>query len=309
MDNIIIYVSESLVRAKEEINKKIEELNISNVITYDDSDDLYKLVEDLNTLSLFESNKAVILTDTEFMKNNIDSNSKVFMSYLKDPNPDAYLFIVINKLDELSKDFKEICEKLTVLNIKTLDAEDFVSIAKSEFKENKFNVKDNVIKEIVLRSNNDYVMLKNNILKLITYKYESKEISMSDVDLMIVKEEDAKIYELADAITKKDKRRIYDIYTSLINQNITSDKLLNSIIQKYTTLLNVKRLSGATQNDKDICEILNLKDKQVYAIKKQATNFSMSDLKDKLNFFLDLDVSVKTGKINLEKDLLTTLLK
>lgn len=309
MDNILIYVSESLVRAKEEINKKIEELNISNVITYDDSSDLYKLVEDLNTLSLFESNKAVILTDTDFMKNNIDSASKVFVSYLKDPNPDAYLFIIINKLDELSKDFKEICEKLKVITIKTLDTEDFVSIAKNEFKENKFNVKDNVIKEIVLRSNNDYVMLKNNILKLITYKYESKEIIMPDVELMIVKEEDAKIYELADAITKKDKRRIYDIYTSLINQNITSDKLLNSIIQKYTTLLNVKRLSGATQNDKDICEILNLKDKQVYAIKKQAANFSMSDLKDKLNFFLDLDVSVKTGKINLDKDLLTALLK
>ncbi len=309
MDNILIYVSESLVRAKEEINKKIDELHISNVITYDDSSDLYKLVEDLNTLSLFESNKAVILTDTDFMKNNIDSASKIFVFYLKDPNPDAYLFIIINKLDELSKDFKEICEKLKVVTIKTLDTEDFVSIAKNEFKENKFNVKDNVIKEIILRSNNDYVMLKNNILKLITYKYESKEITMPDVELMIVKEEDAKIYELADAITKKDKRRIYDIYTSLINQNITSDKLLNSIIQKYTTLLNVKRLSGATQNDKDICEILNLKDKQVYAIKKQAANFSMSDLKDKLNFFLDLDVSVKTGKINLDKDLLTALLK
>ncbi len=312
MGNIYTFVSSDNSLLKEKILNKCSDLNLTNIVNYDCSEDNYdlnKIVEDLNTLSLFEDLKAVIINNPVFLNEKNSIVDKVFVPYLDNPNPSAYLFLGINNLDSLYKDYQNAINKKTeVVVYKDLEIDDFISIAKKELKEYGLSAKDSTIKELVLRSNLDYITFKNNLDLLITYKYGAESVDLNDVLKMINKEEEAKIYELADSIVKKDKRKIYDTYYSLINQNITNDKILNSIISKFITLLNVKRLSGLCE-DKEISEILNLKDKQVYAIKKQAANFSLNDLKEKLNYFLELDQKVKTGQMNLEKDLLICLLK
>ncbi len=312
MGNIYTFVSSDNSLLKEKILNKCSDLNLTNIVNYDCSEDNYdlnKIVEDLNTLSLFEDLKAVIINNPVFLNEKNSIVDKVFVPYLDNPNSSAYLFLGINNLDSLYKDYQNTINKKTeVVIYKDLEIDDFISIAKKELKEYKLSAKDSTIKELVLRSNLDYITFKNNLDLLITYKYGAESVDLNDVLKMINKEEETKIYELADSIVRKDKRKIYDTYYSLINQNITNDKILNSIISKFITLLNVKRLSGLCE-DKEISEILNLKDKQVYAIKKQAANFSLTDLKEKLNYFLELDQKVKTGQMNLEKDLLICLLK
>jgi len=323
MSNIYTFVSNDKTLIKEKILDKCNELKLENIVKYDEvlSDtDLNKIIEDLSTLSLFETNKAVVVCNSLFLneKNNKSDKEqankeyidKVFLPYLNNPNPNAYLFLGVESFDKIYKEYQNILKKCSeVIEIKDIDIDYLIVYGKKELKENSLSAKDNVLKEIALRSNLDYTAFKNNLNLLITYKYDSDSINMEDVDKMILKEEDAKIYELADSIIKKDKRKIYDTYYSLKHQNIENDKILNSIISKFITLLNVKRLSGTEADDKKIGEILNLKDKQVYAVKKQAANFSLNELKDKLNFFLEMDAKVKTGYLNLEKDLLTSLLK
>lgn len=323
MSNIYTFVSNDKSIIKEKILDKCNELKLDNIVKYDEvlSDtDLNKIIEDLRTLSLFETDKAVIVSNSAFLneKNNKSDKEqvnkeyidKVFLPYLNDPNPNSYLFLGVESFEKVYKEYQNILKKCSeVIEIKDIDLDYLIAYGKKELKENSLSAKDNVLKEIALRSNLDYTAFKNNLNLLITYKFGSDSINMEDVDKMIFKEEDAKIYELADSIIKKDKRKIYDTYYSLKHQNIENDKILNSIISKFITLLNVKRLSGTEADDKKIGEILNLKDKQVYAVKRQAANFSLNELKEKLNFFLEMDAKVKTGYLNLEKDLLTSLLK
>ncbi len=323
MNNIYTFVATDKTLIKEKMIDKMKELNLENIVKYDtvlSEYDLNKVIEDLSTLSLFETDKVVIIYDSQFLneknsksdKEQVDKQyiDKVFLPYLNNPNPNSYLFLGLEAIDKVYKEYQTLLEKNSeVLLFKELENDDFISLAKKELKENSMSAKDSVLKELVSRSNLDYLTFKNNLDLLITYKYESKTIELEDVEKMIVKEEDAKIYELADSIIKKDKRKIYDTFYSLKHQNVENDKILNSIISKFITLLNVKRLSGTEASDLQIGEILNLKDKQVYAIKKQAANFSLNELKEKLNFFLDMDAKVKTGFLNLDKDLLACLLK
>ena len=318
MKNIYTYVGSDLSYINQNINDTIKNLNLNpnSLVKYDGSEKLNfnQIVEDLETISLFSETKLVEIFNVEFMykqkKENKKDNSDVFLNYLSKPSDNAILFIVVNNLDLLLPEYKDILTKnSTVSVVKTLSREEFFDYTKKEFKKEEFLIKDDVIKEIVLRSNEDYALLNNNITKLITYKYDTKIVSLNDVEEMIIKEEDSKIYELTDAMTKKDKRKIYDIYTSLINHNVTVEQILNSVIQKLITLSNVKRLLNANASLEDIQNILNLKDKQAYAISKQSANFSFDILKDKLNYLLELDLKAKSGQIILKNEMLTALLK
>jgi len=314
MENIYTFVGKNLDYNLNNIKNKIEELNISNntIIKIDfEESNLNKLLEELNTISFFVENKIVILYNLKFMEN-IESIEKYqqFIKYLSNPNPQTYLFISINSLDKLVKEFKDaITNNTLVIDSKELSSDEFFDYIKNKLTTDGYFMNDETINELIKRCNDDYALLNNNLNKLMIYKYDSKNISYNDVANLVTRDLDSNVFDLIEHLISKDKKKAYDIYLDLKALNTDDTSILGSLIFKFREMALTKKLINGGASKQEIAQILNVKEGRAYYMIKNVSSFSLDTLVTKLNELLDIDYKSKIGLIKLDTALLTWIIK
>ena len=127
------------------------------------------------------------------------------------------------------------------------------------------------------------------------YKLDSKEITRNDIDLIVVKKVDDNIFDLIDAIIKKNKKKSLTIYNEMINYGEEVFKILISLSNQIRLIYQVKVLRN--KPDSEIAEILNLKNpRQVYAIRQKISSYTKEELLDYLYKLALMDEDLKLGK-------------
>lgn len=99
--------------------------------------------------------------------------------------------------------------------------------------------------------------------KLIAYAGEGGTITLKDVDELVYKDAEYKIYEMTQAMARKDYNSFMSIMDSMVGKGFDEAAFLNSLCSYFRTLVEVKRLQGS---DARVAEILGMKE---FAVKKQ----------------------------------------
>lgn len=288
------------------INKYIETKNIEDyeIIKFDLSNsNISKLLEELNMYSFFHTNKVVILYGLE--ANTIDDR---LINYIHSPNPNTYLFISIK--DNKYALYEELKRNSIIVESNVLKSEEFESYTNKLLKKNGYSIDNESLSELVNRCNNDYNLLNINLDKLMTYKYDTKVITLSDINTLITKSLDDTTFDLVKEVIRNNKLNAYNIYLSLKEKNIESSLILSSLIYKFREMYITKKMSMSNATQDEIAEVLNLKNpKQAYYLVKDIKNMDFDKIKDNLNYLLDLDYKSKVGIVKLDETLELFLLK
>lgn len=296
MKNYLILTNDSIT-INEEIKKIIKSANLTeeNLIKYDLSEILLdNVIEELNTYGLFINNKVVVAYSCDFLtasnkRNQLSQNEKLLEEYINNPNPLNILIIISDKLDERKKINKLLREKCTVIE-KNLSIEDII---KKELEDFKMDFK--TINYLIKYLNNDNQRIITELEKLKMYKYTEKEITISDIDTIVLKEFDDNIFSLIDAIVKKNIEKAFSIYDELIFKGEDISKIVIMTIDQFRLIYKVKLLINEGKNKDMITSILKIHPYRVKLAMESSYNFTNNQLKDYIKSLGEIDINIKTG--------------
>lgn len=141
--------------------------------------------------------------------------------------------------------------------------------------------------------------LNSEIEKLTLYVGGSRSIQSQDIKLLVPYTEEAENFGLTNAIGQRNARWAYDQLRKLLDEGKHPMSLLGSIAAQVRGLLEVKDMAERGLSPPEIAKLKGWRSD--YAAKmrlKEAANFSMARLEEILEMLLEMDLAIKTGRID-----------
>ncbi len=262
----------------------------TEVIEFDlEESSILDVIETLDTYDMFLKQKIVIAKNPNFYQN-VDDNfpTNKYIKYLEHPS-DNILIIITNKINNRLKLAKDTLKYFKKIEIKELNPITFI---KENIKDYKM---DNLtINYFINRVGNNYHEIYQELSKLKEYKLDDKIITKEDIDNITKKNFDDTIFDLIDAILKKDKVKVFDLYNYFISNGTEVFQILVLLSNQIRLIYNVKVLNRLS--DFEIASILDVKEYPVKLARGKGLNYSKKELLSILYSLAIMDEDIKSGK-------------
>ena len=285
-----------------QINKIIKENNIDeiNINKYDLTNAyLTDIINDASSMSLFDDKKVIIVNNsyifTGTTKKALEQDSTILENYLNNINDNTILIFIVNndKLDERKKITKLIKK---IGTIKEFNSIDNISLVKELFSD--YNISTDNIKYLLERVGDDTTLLATEIGKIKIYKDKDKNITKDDITNLISKSLEVNNFKLIDAIINKNKNEAIMLYQDRIKLNEEPIAIIIALANQIRIMYQVKELylNGYTENN--IASILKIHPYRVKLANQNSKKYDSDILLNYLKQLANLDISIKTGKID-----------
>lgn len=295
--NYLLYGMENYLIDKEMkniINKLgIEDINISR---YDmDENTIKEIIEDAVTISLFSSNKLIIVDNSIIFSRTskkID-DIELLEEYLKEENKYTnIIFIDRNeKIDNAKKIVKLIKEKGIIKEFNPL--KNISNTVKEMFDNYKIDI--DTINFLIDRVGNDLELIYNEVEKLKIYKIDEKIITKKDIEDLVSENINIDIFKFVDDIINKNKKESLKTYKELLKINKEPISIVALLASKFRLMYQATRLSKKGYTEENISEILNMHKYPVHLAIISGYKYNPEILLKYLNELADLDIGMKTG--------------
>jgi DNA polymerase-3 subunit delta len=142
-------------------------------------------------------------------------------------------------------------------------------------------------------------ILNSELEKLSLYVNGERAISAADVELLVPYTEEAEKFGMSNAIGKRDARRAYDQLHKELDEGRNPMAIMGSIAAQIRALIEVKDMAERGLSPAEIARDKGWRsDYAAKARLQEAANFSMARLEQILEMLLEIDIAIKTGKID-----------
>ncbi len=152
----------------------------------------------------------------------------------------------------------------------------------------------------------DMSRISTETSKLISYAFDKKVITKEDLEELIYRDSEYKIYEMTDYIAKKQIDNALKVISQLIAKGETEQRLLISIYNYFRRLLHV---AISSMTEKELAEAFMIKEIAVKKAKEQASKFKITALKKAVDVLEDADFNFKSGKRDIVSEFYLSLFK
>ena len=287
------------------IDKKIQELtkNIDRleIDEFDlENNNIKQIIDAASTFSLFSTNKTIIVYNSFVFSSNKkgidDKDINLLQKYIENPNKNTTIIFVVSndKLDSRKKIVTSIKKNGTILefneikNINTL-VNDMIK---------PYKITTNQINNLINRVGDNLYILENEITKLKIYKNDDLIITDNDIVNVINKSVNTDIFHLIDSIINKNMNEALECYYELIKMGEEPIKILVLLANQFRLMYQVKELSKKGYRIFDIMDLLDQKQYPIQKAIQKGYNYDSKILLEYLNKLADLDIEIKTGKID-----------
>lgn len=286
------------------IKREIDKITngIIDVVKYDlSASNVSEVIEEASCMSLFGDKKVVIGENALFLtgtNTSVNHDIDYLTSYVNAENHDniVILTVVQDKLDERKKIVKLLKKNVTVIHKETIDEKDLPKFVIKEFLNNGYKIDYKTASYFVDYVGKNVDILLSEINKMIIYKDTDKEIFIEDILNISSKGFNDNVFDLSDAIMKKDFKKIFSCYNDLMILKEEPIKIIALLASQFTLVYQSKLLSKEGFMSKDIASTLKV---HPYRVKLALeTNYPDFELKDILKKLHNLDYEIKTGKVD-----------
>ena len=276
-EDILLY-DKALELIKKAVNLTLEDFNF--IVFDDDNFDADAVIDACETLPIGSDKKIVLLKNLTKINENLKD-------YIKKPVESTCLVIFdfFNKFDFV------ISEKVSA---KRLDDFSLKELIVADLHAHNKTITTDACQQLIEACCNYYSLIKNELDKLISC--DDDQITTKTIDNLVCKETEFTVFELTDALSKRDSQKA----VSLLNLMEKDTKTFSLVLNHFRRLFFVA-VSGLS--DKELSELLNVKE---YAITKARTlskNFSKLQLKNIYEMLNDVDFYIKNGQMQTENAL------
>ncbi len=214
--------------------------------------------------------------------------------YLENPSSECVLAIINEKPCEGLKKFTSVC----VVDCKKADISLLIKWIRAECSKVGVNIEGETAKLIAEYCLCDMTRIETETHKLIAFVGEGGLISVDDVDQMVARDTDYKIYEMTDYIAKKKYDMALSVINDMISKGETGQRILSSVYNYFRKLLHAG-ISG--KNVSELATALGVKEYPARKLVEQSKLFKKKALKTAVDRLIDADYMIKSGKIEVDE--------
>ncbi|MBO5711773.1 MAG: DNA polymerase III subunit delta [Acholeplasmatales bacterium] len=283
--------------------KKVDELSMKFDSSYERAsidlmdEGLYQLVDELNTVSLFNDPKLIVVKSSELLFNN--KNEKAFNELIKAmnnvENENVLIFVFLDKIDFNNEKYQKIKKVSSYVDIK------IKNIPLNEYAQKSFEDEGYTITPQGLSLLQTYVdsleTMENAIEILKCFKASEKKIDDKDVVKMINAPLEDNVFDLVDAVIYDNKKQIMKCYNDLKIKNIQATYIISLLVKRFQEIYNVSVLVKANVSQDTIASLFGVSSGRAYYMIKNAKQTTLDIVKKKLQLLNELEYNIKTGKL------------
>lgn len=300
--NYLLYGSERFLIDKE-IKSIIEKNSIDeySISKYDlNINTLEEIIEDASTISLFSSNKLIIVDNSYLfsrVQNKKNDNTTILENYLNNKYDTIVIFIDNNdKIDSVKKIVKAIKNNGV---IKEFNKEkNIVNTVKAMFDDYKIN--NNTVQLLIDRVGNDLEAIYQEVEKLKIYKIDDKTILDTDIKDLVIENIDVDIFKFIDDIINKNKKDAIKTYKELLKLNEEPIKIVALLSSKFRLMYQASLLVKKGYTEESISDILKIHKYPVHLAIIAGYKYNPKMLLKYLDDLASLDIGIKTGEKDKE---------
>lgn len=219
--------------------------------------------------------------DKNFLKGKIKG-------YLSNPYPNSVLVIQNIKPCDALKKLDTVC----VVDCSKADAGLLSKWIKAEGFKNGVEFTDKAVGMLIEYCLSDMTRINTETHKLISYALKTGVVNEDDVDLLVSKDTEYKIYQLTDFIGKRQFEDAIKIISELISKGETEQRLIVSMYNYFRRLLHV---AISDKSNFELSKLIGVQEFAIQKLKRQASMFKKKALKTAVDVLSDADYFVKSG--------------
>lgn len=286
---------------KEAIREDENEFSYS---VYDlEETELDAAVEDAETMPFIGERRVVIAKNPYFLtsekkKEKVEHRFEKFEQYIKNPAPFTVfvLFLPHEKLDERKKLTKQIKKNATVVEMNSFSEEETVGWIKEKAKQENIEIEEEAVLELMKKTAGNLMVMNKEIDKLCTYVGSGNIITVQTVHELVFRSLEQNVFELIDAVVKKNAEEAFRIYYDLIKMNEEPVKILSLLAQQFRLLLQVKELAKSGYGQAQIAQNLKVHPFRIKLAMQKSRSFQEEELQNILKSLAETDYEIKSGK-------------
>lgn len=295
--NYLLYGTESFL-IEQELKKIINKYKIDDISTtkYDLSiDSLKNILDDSMTVSLFDENKLIVVNNANiFNRGKNDDNMDLLIQYLSNPNPSTIIVFINSNatVDSTKKITKLIKDKGVIKELNTTNPTDIIKSICGSYK-----IDRECINLLIDRVGSNVSIIEQELNKLMLYKIDDKIITKEDIINLTSVNIDTDIFKFIDYIIQKEKDMAMRIYNEMIKQGEEPIKIIALLASKFRLMYQAVELTRSGCSQQDISSTLGV---HIYPVKlaiQAGLKYNNKLLLNYLDKLADLDISIKTGKV------------
>lgn len=304
--NFVIYGEEKLLmeqklsQLKKQYHIREEDMNIMTYWCHETP--LSAIIEDALTPPFLTEYKMIIVKNPVFLttqkqKDVKEEDIKILMDYLSFDNPTT-IFVIYHdqkNFDERKKIVKELRKKAHFFEINQMDDHQLYKATHKAIKARGCEIDDDALELFLSRMPPNLLDISQEVNKICLY---SHHITCDVIDMMVSKKVEENVFELTKAILNKETGKSIQIYKDLMMNNEEPIKLIVLIANSLRLLYQVKLLDRKGYNDREIGQILSLNPFRLKYVRQDGKDYELKELLQKLDELSQLDVDIKTGKID-----------
>ena len=251
--------------------------------------------DEIRQISMFKEKKLVILTNIflspEF-KDNLLKNGETF-----EESDIIILIYVENQIPEKEPLISFLKKYAKSQEFELLKGQKLKNWAKKEFNKYQAEIDPSALEKLIEFVGNNLWRLSNEIQKLVCFK---KNIKIKDVELLVKPKIETDIFATIDSLALKNKKQALELIHQHLEKGDHPLYLLSMINFQFRNLLIIKDLIEKYKSPYLLTKITHL---HPYIVKKsysQAQKFTIQELKKIYQKIFQVDLSIKTGKIDPE---------
>lgn len=270
-----------------------------NFTRFDGDAEISDIVESLNGIP-FMSAKRITAVKEFYPTEKVIKGS--LSEYLNNPPTDSILVIQNSKSCDAIKKYKSVL----VVDCGKADVSFIVKWIKVECETYNVKIDGETASKIAEYCLMDMTRISTETQKLISY-VGSGEITKKDVDEMVYRDTEYKIYEMTDYIGKKNFDKALTTISEMLSRGETPQRILTSVYNYFRRLLHVTISNLEIQ---DIVKAFGIKSEYAVTIlKAQAKLFSPRALKKAVDTLVDADYAVKSGIKDVDEQMWISIFK
>jgi DNA polymerase III subunit delta len=259
--------------------------------------DIAGLKDELRQTSMFKEKKLLVVSNLF----NDTALKEKFLKEAKDfvASDEVVLIYESGEIKAADKLFKFLVKEAKAQEFKNLDGKNLRLWIKKEVQDKKGKIEDMAVEILADYINDDLWLLSNEISKMINFK-KNRTITSQDVKSSLKPKIENDIFRTIDAIAQKNKRQALNLLANHLEDGEKALYLLSMIGYQFRNLLVVKELAEKGVPFPMIAKRSGLHPFVARKSYDTCRLFSFADLKKIYRKIFQVDLDVKTGKLEQE---------
>ncbi|ALX70736.1 DNA polymerase III subunit delta [Spiroplasma turonicum] len=284
-------------QTKKIINKLLEN-EYYEVLRYSLIDsNINEIYEEINTISLFNEKKIIIIEDCYFLtekkiKLHQSFDVDIIKKIISQKNINQLIFTLnsetYSKRLKISKEFELSCK---ILEVKKPSYNEKIALVKRKLTDNKIKFNEDAINYLLEVLPDDMGVFSNEVAKLIEY---NSFIDINLVNIITEKYQNFDIFSLVETILDNNIEDFIKKFNIYVNNNKDIYGFLALVLNGLTTLRNINICKKNAMSDNQIIDLLKINPYRLKVFSNKKIK-DISLINDKINLLYYLEKNLKSG--------------